>query len=293
MHAIIDSDAVAVSTSSGSGSTHTTAARPGELASSADLGLTPSPRQACQSVGARQTPPTLAVRTFGAFQIRGRDGWIDGPPANGGGDLILRLIMSPSRSVSRDDLISLGRSDQASDSATHRTHLAASGARAFLRRCLGATDLIQTTRAGYALHKDATVESDFARFTEAYCRRNREAYLVAIALYRGAFLAGEASGWVQRVRRRYASMHVEMLISLAQGAIEAGDFNNALGHSSAVGAVDCGHEGAARIAMRCYAGLGQRALVRAEYESLQVYLRTQCDTEPSLETRTLYYSLVR
>lgn len=162
-----------------------------------------------------------------------------------------------------------------------------------MRRCLGATDLIQTTRAGYALHKDATVESDFARFTEAYCRRNREAYLVAIALYRGAFLAGEASGWVQRVRRRYASMHVEMLISLAQGAIEAGDFNNALGHSSAVGAVDCGHEGAARIAMRCYAGLGQRALVRAEYESLQVYLRTQCDTEPSLETRTLYYSLVR
>ena len=301
MRAILDPDGAENSTPIGLGSANEFAAYLGELASVVSARGTPDSRLRriaellrTRPGGPSATPMlTLEVRTFGGFQLRTRAGWKEGPPAKKGGHLIQRLLTSPSRTVTRDELIATYATELSTAQATHRLHLAASGARAYLNQCIGDVPIIRTTRVGYSLRDEVHVDSDLSRFTDEYHRREPHAYEVAVARYGGEFLAGENGDWIRPVRVRCAAMYVDMLVELAQNAFDSDDLRGALHYSLAAGGADRSHEGAARIAMRCFAALGQRGPILKEYESLQTYLREQFGAEASKETRALYYSLVR
>lgn len=301
MRSFLNQTDIAAPTPPNSVSVHAIAEYLGELATVANSREAPTARLRRISQLLKTRPgadagsrlPTLEVRTFGGFRVRLPEGWHEGPPSKKGGELIQRLVTSASRSVTREELIAGNQSDLSQDQLTHRLHMAACAVRTFLRRCFGDIEVIRTTRAGYSLSERVCVDSDLSQFIEAHQRRDVEAYRRAVALYRGEFLAGELSDWIRPIRVRCATMYVDMLSVLAQFEFEAADLHAALGYALAAGAADRGHEVASRIAMRCFAGLGQRGPILEEYESLQTFLHEQLGMEPSKETRALYYSLVR
>jgi len=245
-------------------------------------GLSASKRPATEKVH-------LQVRTFGGLQVRGPDGWRLGPPAKKGGDLIQLLVTYPTGLVSKEKLVT---DTDLPDGHRRRLYAAASGARTFLRACLGGIDGIRATACGYAWHERIEVDSDLALFIDLRRTGTLDAYKRALDLYTGEFLLGQTAEWIRLVRVLCASMYLEMLERVGEAAYAEKHFCDALQYGLSMCAADRGHELGSRLVMRSLAALGQRNLITGEYEALRKYLDQQLGAKPSSETVHLYYALL-
>jgi len=233
---------------------------------------------------------TLTVRVLGLMVFRSATGWRPGPPKYRGGRLLQMLVTRPHQVVTVNSVADAYPADLSRENLVHRLHIAASGARAFLRR-LVEFDVIRTVGAGYALCEDVTIGSDLGDFVRLYREGTVDAFALAVRQYGGELLAGEDDGWVQPIRGRVTAMYVEMLERLAVDAYETGRISAALDHGVALTSIDRSHEGAARLVMRCHAAMGRRMAVIDEYDSLKRFLLEHLGAEPSPETLNLYYTL--
>lgn len=230
---------------------------------------------------------SVELRFLGQFAIRGTQGWQPGPSLKKGGELLRYLGTYPRRVATRDELIVAFWPSLEPDAVAHRLHLAASGARAYLRGWLGAYDALTSVMGGYAWNPNTTIRSDVDEFL-AYCKTTASQSLeAAVALYWGEFLAGESADWLQPMRVRCASAYACALETLAQRAELAGDFPAALSSAFKLLDAERGHEGATRLIMRCFAALGQRERAESQYTSLREYLRVRLGVEPTHETTKL------
>ena len=83
-----------------------------------------------------------------------------------------------------------------------------------------------------------------------------------------------------------------MLEKLADAAISYGEHQEALVYGLDLLAVNRSNESASRMVMRCFAALGRRGRVLAEYEALRAYLRKHLGLEPTAETQNVVRALV-
>lgn len=238
------------------------------------------------------TTKVLRMRTFGVFSIFGPRGWEPGPPAKKGGELLQLLATYPRSVVTRDQLALASSKDVLPESIAHRLHLAASGARSYLRQVLAGFDAIRCVGHGYAWREEMLIDSDLSRFLGWYQQGTPESFFHAVDAYQGEFLAGEDAEWLQPTRVRCSCIYADMLERLALNALHDNRFADALYHALILTAVDRAHEGASRLVMRCFAALGRRASIVAEYEALRAFVREHLGADPSAETRRLYYSLI-
>ena len=236
--------------------------------------------------------PTLHVKAFGAFRVGGPG---DGPPLPApkrGRDLIAFLLTFPGRIATRETLGEAFWPNLDSDTVMHRLHVVASGARTFLRDTLNGFEALRCTSAGYSLHPSIRIVSDVAQFFEFQQIGTIDAFKHAVQLYEGEFLEGEQGDWIEPVRVKCATTHAAMLERLADSALSYGEHQEALGYGLDLLAVDRANEAASRMVMRCFAALGRRGRVLAEYEALRAYLRKHLGLEPTAETQNVVRSLI-
>jgi len=229
---------------------------------------------------------------LGSFAVGCEGTWHPGPPPKKGRQFIQYLATYPRRVATLDELAEAFWPHMEPDDVRHRIHLAASGARIFLRRLLQGADPLRFVSGGYAWDPAIDVESDVERFLERSRSGTAADYHAAIDLYGGEFLAGETAEWLQPLRVRVATERASGLTSLAEGAFGAGDYARALSFGLELVAAERGHESGTRLVMRSFAGLGHRARALEQYVNLKAYLEQHIGVEPSAETAQLARQII-
>lgn len=233
----------------------------------------------------------LRVRLLGQFAVCGFKDWETGPTRSRGGEILRRLVANPRGRVTLDDLSESLPEGLSYKAAIHRAQMAASGARAYLKSLFNGFDAIDFKHDSYGLDPLVIVCSDVEIFERLYAEGSISAFVRAIELYGGDFLAGEKVEWLQRKRVRLTSMYVDMLERLATDAFDSCRHVDGLRFCELLLSVDRCHESASRLTMRCLAALGLRPHAVAEFATLRRSLDARLGTEPNLETRDVYYGL--
>jgi DNA-binding SARP family transcriptional activator len=234
---------------------------------------------------------TLRFRFLGRFSILANEGWQSGPSLKKGGDLLRYLGTYPRRIATKDELANKFWPELDADAVAHRIHLAASGARAYLRQHVGAPNPLVSVVGGYAWSVDVKIWSDIEEFFTLCREGSRRSLEEAIAIYGGDFLSGETADWLQPMQIRCASIYGCALETLARYAEADRDFPTALNAAFKLLEAERGHEGATRLIMRCFAALGQRERAERQFVTLRQYLRGRLGVEPSKETATLAHEI--
>jgi len=234
---------------------------------------------------------TLELRLLGTFAIRAAGDWQAGPAPKKGGELIQYLGIYPRRVAVRDELAAAFWPGLDFESVGHRIHLAASGARVYLRGIFGGVDALQCVGNGYTWNPRIDVVSDAERFIELTRQGTMESLRAAVALYAGDFLAGETADWLQPTRIRIASARASALESITSDLMARKQFATALAFGLELVEAERGHEIGTRHVMRCFAALGQRTRAMEQFHRLKAYLAEQIGVEPTVETAELALKL--
>ncbi|HEX3549458.1 MAG TPA: bacterial transcriptional activator domain-containing protein [Candidatus Elarobacter sp.] len=230
---------------------------------------------------------SLHFRFLGTFAIGSDTRWHRGPAAKKGRDLLQYLGAYPRRVATGDELAEAFWPGENADAVAHRIHLAASGARTYLRDMLDGADAIDCVAGGYAWAPNVRVFSDADEFLQLCTHRDTVALQLAADLYGGEFLAGEIADWLQPMRIRCASAFGCAIDRLAEDALAAGDHPKALAYGLQLVAAEPGHEGATCLVMRTFAALGQRARALGCFAALSAYLERHLGIGPSAQTTAL------
>jgi DNA-binding SARP family transcriptional activator len=111
--------------------------------------------------------------------------------------------------------------------------------------------------------------------------------------YHGSFLPDVDDTWVIAERERLNRIFMDTLLRLANLYLTNHAFDKALSYCQRALKEDSCQEDAHRIAMRVYAAMGNRALVIRQYEQCRVALLSEVDAPPSLQTQSLYETLIQ
>ncbi len=233
----------------------------------------------------------IRFRFFGLFAIRSNGEWQSGPAPKKGREFLQYLGSHPRRVATRDDLADAFWPGADLDSVTHRIHLAASGARRYLRQMLGGFDAIECVPGGYAWSPTVRVASDVDELFAFSRVGDRDSLKAVGALYEGEFLTGEVGDWLLPLRVRCAAAFATATADLAGDAMERGEYGAALAYGLHLVEWEPGHESARRLVMRCFAALGQRARAWEQYETLCEYLQAHLGVGPTAETAELAQAL--
>lgn len=234
----------------------------------------------------------LEFRFLGAFAVRSGSSWHAGPAPKKGRELIQYLGAYPRRVATRDELAAAFWPGLDLDAVAHRIHLAASGARVYLRRLFGGVDAVQCVGSGYAWSPGVRIASDVERFFECTRTGTPESLLAAVDIYGGDFLAGECADWLQPLRVRIAAARACALETIARDLLFSRQHAAALSFALDLVEAEPGHENATRLAMQAFIALGQRTRALEQYNHLKRYLADQIGVEPTDETTRLAYELV-
>jgi DNA-binding SARP family transcriptional activator len=241
--------------------------------------------------GERAVNATLEFRFLGAFGIRASGNWSVGPAPKKGREFIQYLAVHPNRVATRDELAAAFWPALDFDAVSHRMHLAASGARVFLRQLCG-LDALQCVGCGYAWSPNVGIVSDVGRFIEYTRAATIESLRAAVDLYEGDFLAGETADWLQPMRVRIAAARASALEAIIEDLVDRGKYAPALSFGLDLIEAEPGHEHGTRLVMRCFTALGQRTRALEQYKHLKAYLVEQIGVEPTSETTQLALELI-
>jgi DNA-binding SARP family transcriptional activator len=234
---------------------------------------------------------TIELRFLGRFAIRAGDRWHSAPSPKKGGWLLQYLGSYPDRVASRDELAAAFWPLCHSEDVAHRIHIAASGARAFLRRLFG-IDALECIGSGYSWHSNVRIVSDADTLLEHANSQSPDRFRLAAELYRGEYLAGETTEWLQRRRIKFAAVRAYVLQRLVEYLIADGDYVSALSFGLDLIDSERGHEAATRLVMRCFAQIGQPLRAMEQFRLLESHLADHLGVEPAQETASLRDELV-
>ncbi len=233
----------------------------------------------------------LSVRMLGAFEVvvdgKPVEGWTYGKPR----ELLALLLLDPA-GLTRTEVGQALWPDAAPGQVRNSFHVTLH----HLRKALGRADRVVLAGERYRIAPDVTVAFDAATF-ERLARRalastepsqaTIEVMRDALALYQGAFLAGESAGaWRDEVQDRLRRLRCELGVRLADALESAGSAEEALREYERVIADEPVHEPAHRGLMRTLAATGQRAHALRAFERLQSVLEA-LELTPEPETLDL------
>jgi DNA-binding SARP family transcriptional activator len=247
--------------------------------------------------GSREEAPlpdvAIEFRYLGGFALRSLEGeWQPGPPLKKGGELIRYLGIYSRRVATCDELAAAFWPGADPEDVAHRIHLAASGARTFLQKLVGAADVLRCTGNGYVWKTNVFVTSDAERFVEHSRRGTADGMRFAVDLYSGEFLAGEKADWLLPIRVKLACARACALEVMIEDFLARKNYAAALSYGLDLVESERGHEHGTRLVMQCFAALGQRTRAIEQYQLLKEYLEEQIGVEPTLETTDLAAKLL-
>ncbi|GAP15340.1 ATP-dependent transcriptional regulator [Longilinea arvoryzae] len=117
-------------------------------------------------------------------------------------------------------------------------------------------------------------------------------YQAAVQLYQGPFLPEINETWVLPERTRLQQMYYDALLKLSTHYLAQHRYEQALEFNKRL--IDEDHsEESYRLSMRIFAAMGNRSGIARQYEECCSVLDEEFGSEPSLQTRQLYESLIR
>lgn len=165
-----------------------------------------------------------------------------------------------------------------------------------LRRALFRECVVRDADGGYLLNEKGDFDSDVDAFNrlmlEAEVARDEAARAekldMAVALYRGPFLAATYSEWAEPLRRELEDRYIEALNELGAWKHREGKFEESLTLFKALDAVDQFSEAAAHGIMRAHLALNDGAAAARYYRRFRQTLKDELDEEPSERLTELY-----
>lgn len=114
----------------------------------------------------------------------------------------------------------------------------------------------------------------------------------ALALFRGAPLAGIDTLWADAEHRGLTALQMDLLERVGRLRLDAGDATGALLAAERAMAIDASNERPFQLAMEAEAALGRREAIIERYERLRGELDERFGLEPSRDTNVLYRRLL-
>jgi DNA-binding SARP family transcriptional activator len=240
-------------------------------------------------------PPPLRIFTLGRFEVYRRG--IRVPAAawrRSAGELFRLLLISPGRTLSREQVIDALWPEKPLSAATAFFHQATSG----LRRALE-PDLPEKFPSRYLLVEEGQVslclpsgsQVDFEVF-EAHTYTGE--WEAALELFQGEpFSKDRYQSWAQWKREQLIQQALKVLLAAATRSLESGDAGQALAYCQRILAEEPWHEQAARLGMQACLKLNDRPGALRLYLNLEQCLREEFGILPMPQIRELYQQLVK
>lgn len=239
-------------------------------------------------------PPPLQVRTLGRFEvIQGvrpvpEQAW----RLRRAGELFRLLLISPDRSLYRDQVTEALWPERATSSIPALFHKATSALRRTLEPDLpdkfpSRYLVVEEGRVTLQLPAGSTI--DLERFEEAVRQNEWER---AIALYQGElYPADRYADWAAETRERLVHHFVRAALAAGADRLAAGRPNRALDACRRVLALDPWQEEAVLLGMQACIALGDRTGAIRLYRELERTLQDELGIAPQASLQTLYQSL--
>jgi len=141
--------------------------------------------------------------------------------------------------------------------------------------------------------KDLEAAASQARLLPPRDARTEDLWRRATELYRGEFLLSIDSDWVMEYRDGFHEDYLDALIGLGGCARARSDYREAVHAYRRALNVDPYREDIHRAIMLCYAALGQKQLISAQYDEIRGLLWAELGIEPSDETQRLADELLK
>jgi DNA-binding SARP family transcriptional activator len=243
----------------------------------------------------RVPPPLLRIVTLGRFEVI-RNGMAIPTKAwrRKAGELFRLLLISPGRTLSREQIIDALWPEKPISTASIFFHQATSA----LRRALE-TDLPDKFPSRYLLVDEGQVslslpagsQLDYETF-EAFI--NKGEWDAALRLYQGEpFTLDRYHDWASLKREQLIQLGLKVLLAVATQSLEDGDAEQALISCQRVLTEEPWHEQATLLGMQACLKLNNRPGALNLYLDLERCLRQEFGIQPIPELRQLYQSLVK
>jgi DNA-binding SARP family transcriptional activator len=240
-------------------------------------------------------PPLLRIITFGRFEVF-RYGMVIPTKAwrRKAGELFRLLLISPGRTLSREQIIDALWPDKSASTAIVFFHQATSA----LRRALE-LDLPDKFPSRYLLIDEGQVrlllptgsQIDHEIF-EAHIKKGE--WKAALQIYQGEpFALDRYHDWASWKREQLIQLGLKALLADATQSLEDGDAEQVLISCQRILTEEAWHEQATLLGMQAYLKLNNRPGALRLYLDLECCLRQEFSILPMPELRALYQSLVK
>ncbi len=243
----------------------------------------------------RVPPPPLRIITLGAFEVWQGPHQVENHTLHRrrAGELLALLLLSPSHSLTFDQITDALWRDKDPAAAQALFHQATSALRRALEPELPDKfpSRYVTVQEGQAtLHLPPGSSLDFQAF-EADCRQGRR--LEAIAAYRGDLLPAYLyADWAAAARERLRRSYLRALLETARQQKQAGQIRETTDTCHRILEIDPWQEDAVLLGMQAYLACNDRVGAVRLYRDLEQTLREELDTAPQAPLRALYESLL-
>ncbi len=242
-------------------------------------------------------PPVLHVRALGKMQVKVNKRLVSGSEfqTQTARDLFFLLLAHP-EGITKDEIERTFWTDAAPKDVKFR--LKNNVYR--LRHALG-KDVILLDHDNYRFNNALDYEYDVELFLKENALglkakdplQKLAHFREAAKLYKGAYLPEIDETWVHSVREFLQQICINILLQTAEIYLDMGNFHLALEFCQRALVVDNCLELAYRLSFRIYAAMGDRAAVVKQYSRCREALSREINTEPSLQTQTLYLDLLK
>jgi DNA-binding SARP family transcriptional activator len=243
----------------------------------------------------------IVVCLFGGFRLL--KGGVPISPHGGpkSDALLAALALRAEHGVPREVLVSTIWPDADSTLANQSLNSLVHSLTRLLRDATRHTRPILYADGSYRLNVEAGIDVDVQLFQDLAAAGDRCVragdeqaavllYTRAVDLYQGDLRAGsDVSALIERERLR--ALRLTLLAKLADAHYLAGEYRLALDRAHCLLTNDPSREDAHRLAMLCYARLGERAQALRQYLLCEIALRDEFDAKPEPATRELFDAL--
>ncbi len=256
-----------------------------------------------RKAGEGEQLPPLYIICFGRFTVlRGSESLT--LCQNRNGQAILRyLVAQTNQRATIDALMETFWPDNEPETARRKLQVAVSALRRTLNQnydCGTGGGYILCKEQYYQINPSTPVTSDVAEFLTLYEQGRRigsqaalQYYERACQLYTGAcFVEDTYSDWSWKRREQCSLAHATMCNILAEHALAAQNYDEAIYRANLVLAENRCDETAYRLLMQVYAAQGRRSEVIRQYQRCEQELHEELGIAPMSETSQLFHTLL-
>ncbi|OGO67410.1 MAG: hypothetical protein A2Z49_01970 [Chloroflexi bacterium RBG_19FT_COMBO_56_12] len=242
-------------------------------------------------------PPVLHIRALGKMQIRVNKRLVtnSGFQTQAARDLFFLLLAHP-EGMTKEEIGEIFWPGELPKDIKYRMK----NTLYRLRQAVG-KDVIMLDQDNYRFNNDLDYEYDVELFLKenALGLKSKDPlqqlshFREAAKLYKGTYLPEIDETWVYSPRESLQQICISILLQTADIYLDMANYHLALEFCQRALAVDNCNELAYRTSFRIYAAMGDRAAVVKQYSRCCEVLSREVNTEPSLQTQSLYLDLIK